>query len=56
MFVLPNKMNEYVIHIMRKFIKTYDSPNAMISDNAVEFTSEAMQNLCATTVHFLSST
>ena len=31
---------------MRKLIKTYDRPSNMISDNAAEFTSEALKTLC----------
>ena len=33
--------------MMRKLIKTYDCPCTMISDNAQEFTSEAIKTLCA---------
>ena len=29
--------------MMKKFIKTYDCPSTMISDNAQEFTSEAIK-------------
>ena len=47
MFALPNKTTENVTKMMRKLIKTYDCPNTMISDNAQEFTSEAIKKLCA---------
>ena len=34
--------------MMRKLIKTYDCLSTMISDNAAEFTSEAIKTLCKT--------
>ena len=43
MFALPNETTENVAKRMRKLIKTYDCSNTMISDNAAEFTSEAMK-------------
>ena len=47
MFALPNKTTENVTKMMRKLIKTFDCPNTMITDNALEFTSEAIKKLRA---------
>ena len=47
MLALPIKTTENVTKMMRKLIITYDCPNTMISDNAAEFTSEAIKKLCA---------
>ena len=47
MHALPSKTTENVTKMLRKLIKTYDCPSTLISDNAQEFTSEAIKTLCA---------
>ena len=47
MFLLPKKTTENTTKMMQKLIKTYDCPSTIISDNAAEFTSEAIKTLCA---------
>ena len=43
MFALANKMTKNVTKTGKKLIKTYDCLNTMISDNAAEFTLEAVK-------------
>ena len=45
MFALLNKTTENVTKMMKKLIKMYDCPITMFSDNAQEFTSEAIKTL-----------
>ena len=44
-FALPNNTTEIATKMMRKLIKTYDCPYIMISENALEFRSEAIKKL-----------
>ena len=51
MFALANKTTKNVTKTVKKLIKTYDCLNTMISDNAAEFTLEAVKKVMCITRH-----